>query len=863
MHRLFHALAPFARFTARRPWVVLLVAALITFVAGRAAATLRVDSDFANLLPRDYSSVRALLDLRSRVGAESPVDVAIESPSFDANRAFAETLLPRALQMRGPGDEPYFSRADYRRDLGVLIRHAPYFATYDELNDLERAIRAGAGRARRLADPLPPGARPPEISLGPADMMGPEATDVGDVLEDLGLREYPISDDSTVLALRFYPTGSQTDLAFIDALYADLDSLIAGMRPTGYHPEMRVTTAGRLLRQSMEIHAITDDVTNSFGLGVAAVLFAVVSYFVYKNTQARSGGRFQLRVLAVEIARAPVLALVIGVPLAMSLVWSFGIAALSFGALNLLTATLGLVLFGMGIDFGIHFFARYIEERRAGSEVEQALETTFVDGGAATAATALTTGFALYVLTIADFRGFSEFGWIGGTGVLLALVAMLTVLPALIVLAERLRLLDLTAPPTASPAARARRQRYPFARTVVGVSLAIAAAGAYLAPTVRFEYDFGVLEPEFEEYDVRAERVRPVYDAGRRRNPAYLLLNDPRDVPGVVRALRSLARQDTLILAVESLQERLPTDSAEARRKLERLAELRALLDDPFLQLDTTGTVDELRQLLSVEEQLPLDSVPDFLTRPFTDRAGDIGNFVLVYPAASLGDGRTSIHFARLVGEVTTGRGRTVYAGSTSLVAADTLRLMQDEAPKMVWITALLVITIMALEFRSVRWTVLGLVPLVTGILWMFAGMVVFGVPLTFYNLVVLPTVLGVGEDGGVHIAHRYRSLGPGSLMRVLRTTGEPVAMSALTVLIGFGGLLTSFHPGLRSIGVLAVVGVGSTLLATMTLLPALIQVVEDLRRRRKTRRRGRNLPHLAALFPEWEEDIDADKSMV
>jgi len=856
MHRLFHALAPLARFIARRPWIVLLLATVITVIAGRAAMSLRVDSDFANLLPRDYTSVRALLDLRSRVGAESPVDVAIESPSFDANRAYAETLLPRAMALRGPDGQRYFSRVDYRRDLGVLIRHAPYFATYEELDELERAIRAGAGRVRRLADPLPPGARPPEISLDePRGMMGPEATDVADVLEDLGLREYPISDDSTVLALRFYPVGSQTDLGFIDALYEDLDSLVVALRPVGYHPGMRVTTAGRLLRQSVEIHAITDDVANSFGLGVAAVLLAVVAYFVYKNAQARSGGRIRGRILLVEIARAPALALIIGVPLLMSLVWSFGIAAASFGALNLLTATLGLVLFGMGIDFGIHFFARYAEERSGGAPVPEAIETTFVEGGAAIAATALTTGFALYVLTIADFRGFSEFGWIGGTGVLLALLAMLTVLPALIVVAERLRVLDLTAPARlAEPEAPTRRERYPFARTVVAVALLLAVAGAVVAPRVRFEYDFGKLEPAFEAYEARAERVRPVYDAGRLRNPAYLLLNDSRDVPGVVNALRRLAREDTLILAVESLQERLPTDSAEARRKLDRLAELRALLDDPFLRLDTTGTVDDLRALLSVDRPLPLDSVPAFLTRPFTDRAGDIGNFIIVYPAASLVDGRTSIHFARLVGEVTTGRGRTIYAGSTSLVAADTLRLMQDEAPKMVWITALLVITIMALEFRSARWTALGLVPLFTGILWMFLGMVTLDVPLTFYNLVVLPTVLGVGEDGGVHIAHRYRTLGPGSLVKVMRSTGEPVAMCALTVLIGFGGLLTSFHPGLRSIGTLAVLGVGATLVASLTLLPALIQVVEDLRRRRKTRRRGRNLPHLAALFPEWEE---------
>ena len=56
------------------------------------------------------------------------------------------------------------------------------------------------------------------------------------------------------------------------------------------------------------------------------------------------------------------------------------------------------------------------------------------------------------------------------------------------------------------------------------------------------------------------------------------------------------------------------------------------------------------------------------------------------------------------------------------------------------------------------------------------------------------------------------------------------MTMGALTNLVGFGGLLLSSHPGLRSIGVLAVVGIGATLAATLVFYPALLQVLEDNR---------------------------------
>jgi len=50
-----------------------------------------------------------------------------------------------------------------------------------------------------------------------------------------------------------------------------------------------------------------------------------------------------------QLVRIPAMALVIGVPLIMSLSWTFGLAQLSYGKLNLMTSTLGLVLFGLGI----------------------------------------------------------------------------------------------------------------------------------------------------------------------------------------------------------------------------------------------------------------------------------------------------------------------------------------------------------------------------------------------------------------------------------------------------------------------------------------------------------------------------------
>lgn len=811
---------------------------MLTALALHEARGLRIEADLAALLPDRFNSVQALSRLQQEVGAETTADVAIRSPSFEANRAFAEDFAREVKALETSGREPYVSRVEYRRDVRFVRENALYFATFDELDRLERFLQRQAQAVRANNDPL----HADLIQRRNAPSRRGDREEVEALRQDLAalaLSEYLVSPDSTVLAVRLYPTGSKTDIAFIDAFYAELDSLILEMRPGSYHPQMIVTPAGDLLGQSVEVRAITDDVRNSFGAGVLAVLLAVVTYFLYKTTQARTGGRFVWRVLLSEVFRTPVTAVLLSVPLLMSLSWAAGVAATLFGALNIMTSTLGLILFGLGIDYGIHFYARYAEERGSGKSVPDAIEGTFVSTGVAIAVSAITTASALFVLQVADFKGFSEFGVIGGIGIVFALVSMLTVLPALISLAERYGLLNLRYRGEASRYEPDRR--FPFSRTLVVGSLVITGVCLVLLPRVRFQYDFGALEPAYPEYEAKDAELDPVFGQNTRRNPAYILLDTPEQVRSVTHALKDLAERDSLVLAVESLQERLPTDSASIGRKLNRLADIRTVLSDPFLRADTTGQVEMLRQAASVREPVPLDSVPPFITRSFTTRSGEVGNFVIVFPAGSLSDARRSLRFGELVGAVTTEQGETFYAASTSLVAADMLRLMQSESPLMIGLTFLVVMLMVAFTFRSVKWTLVALAPLVVGILWMLGTMVIGGILLTFYNLVVLPTILGVGNDAGVHIAHRYREEGRGSIRRVLRSTGEHITMGAMTNLIGFAGLLLSNHPGLRSIGVLAVVGLGTTLLAALVFFPALLQWLEDIRwfmKRRRARRR-------------------------
>lgn len=845
MQRIFEYLRPLIRTVVRFPVSIVTVALLLSAAGLWLTSRLSIDTDFAKLIPSDYPSVQALERLQEEYGGESEAAVIIESPSFDANLRFAEDLIPRMLALRGLRyAEPYFTHADFRKEIEFLKDNALYFATTAELDSLESYLRDRIEESRLEANPF-------YFDLDDEEETDSTAEALQEAYDDLVGTEYPISDDSTTMVVRFYPSGAQTDIGFIRDAYRDMEALIDSMGPESYHPAMVVDPAGRLLRQLVEVDVIIDDVLDSFGAGVLLLLFLVSAYFMYKNYQARTTGGFVGRVFLSEAARMPVTAVILGLPLIASVAWSFGVAELVYGSLNMVTSTLGLILFGLGIDFGIHFYARYSEERGEGYGVREAVEHTFMTTGQAVTVVALTTAAAFFILMIADFRGFSQYGFIAGIGILLALLSMLVVLPALIVMLERYRLLNLAphdgairTPSREQPPASMRGpddpgqlrvsdrgSRFPLPRLVAGFfAVATVVAVAYL-PGVSFEYDFGKLDPEYPEYRALQRRVSRVYSDRRTRNAAYILTDTPEEIPPIVSALRRHMRSDTLsptIRDVESLHDRFPMTDSARTVKLGRIDGIRGLLDDRFLREDDSEALARLRRAAGTRAPITMSEVPDFLREKFATKTGEIGNLVIVYPSVALSHGRNSMDFADDVARVVTEEGRVYNSASTSIVASDMLRLMIDEAPWMVAYTIGLIILFKAIFLGGIRWVLLALLPLAASFIWMFGLMVAFGFKLNFYNLVVLPTVLGIGDDSGIHIVHRYLEEGRGSIIKVLRSTGEHITASAVTTMVGFGGLLLSSYPGMRSIGELAVLGIGMTLVAALVLLPALVQWMED-----------------------------------
>ena len=111
-------------------------------------------------------------------------------------------------------------------------------------------------------------------------------------------------------------------------------------------------------------------------------------------------------------------------------------------------------------------------------------------------------------------------------------------------------------------------------------------------------------------------------------------------------------------------------------------------------------------------------------------------------------------------------------------------------------------------------------IPLFTAFsLWILCGLL--DIPLNPANMIVLPLILGIGIDDGVHVVHDFRR--QTGRYRLSRSTATAVLLTSATTMIGFGTMMFAQHQGLRSLGQVLTIGVFCCLGTSIVMLPALL----------------------------------------
>lgn len=247
--------------------------------------------------------------------------------------------------------------------------------------------------------------------------------------------------------------ATETDVA---ALYdraaesnpAEMDRVVAKVDGSYRYVDMAVTTQAGELRARDLSKALQADVAPIIDAGATAVPTNqnIISAGVVTALQNSQKSSLTITIVAAMLllvitfwveSKRPFLGVITILPVALIVLWVFGIMAARGISFNPVTATIANLAIGIGVPYTIHITHRYQEDRRRFDNPEEAIRSTTTHTGGALAGSAFTTAAGFGILVTSTLKPFKQFGEVTFWAILFALIASVLVLPSMLVLWDR------------------------------------------------------------------------------------------------------------------------------------------------------------------------------------------------------------------------------------------------------------------------------------------------------------------------------------------------------------------------------------------------------------------------------------------
>lgn len=360
---------------------------------------------------------------------------------------------------------------------------------------------------------------------------------------------------------------------------------------------------------------------------------------------------------------------------------------------------------------------------------------------------------------------------------------------------------------------------------------------ARFLPTVAMVEDISLYIPPQEEQQKRINYVKEIIMEMKRSLPYGL--REPKDLESIVQELNRLEMN---IMEMQDLAYLGGQDRVDAK-----CSEIVGYPDDPetknlfssfFMDLESDETKG-FQGLLDFERQfspyfrdsvlkmgsggtIGMTELPESILNRYSNIKRD-SFLVTVYP---IGDIWKDARFLnRFVDDLE--RISQKATGMPPIFRA-LMKIMGKDGRNAVILTIFVVFILLWADFRKIRYALIAMIPLATGLVWMVGIMYLLGMKLTVINIMVLPLILGIGIDDGVYVLHRWLMEGKGSLSQVFSSTGKAILLTSLTDMLAFGSLIFSIYRGFAGFGGAMFIGVATCFVTTVLILSPMLGLISE-----------------------------------
>ncbi|MCB9362114.1 MMPL family transporter [Candidatus Woesearchaeota archaeon] len=161
-----------------------------------------------------------------------------------------------------------------------------------------------------------------------------------------------------------------------------------------------------------------------------------------------------------------------------------------------------------------------------------------------------------------------------------------------------------------------------------------------------------------------------------------------------------------------------------------------------------------------------------------------------------------------------------------------TFEIIMSDFASITFVSMALIAVVVFFTFGSLGRGMMPMVVVMVALLWTMGIAGYLNLTITVVSMVAAAMIMGLGIDFGIHIVHTYFELRKkqqkeqaltSTLSELLRAT----TAASLTTMAGFSALLWGVLPAMKTLAIILMMGIFTTLLGAIFLLPAIVYLAD------------------------------------
>jgi len=492
-------------------------------------------------------------------------------------------------------------------------------------------------------------------------------------------------------------------------------------------------------------------------------------------------------------------------PLLFGILITAGLISLTIGALSIMSAVFAVLLLGLGIDFSIHILTRFTEEMEKHDDMTKAFEHTSVNTGKAVILGGLTTTAAFGALMFSKVQGLQEMGLILAIGLIVTIACVFFTLPAMITLRlKRGKLRKKMHKKKTKFGFLKRIGKFSAKHAVVMVVILVIVLSffAYNIPSAELNSDMSSIQPKTVPAYKQLEKVKDNFNYSE--DSIMVVADSYEELEQNVRELKKIPE----VMEVESILDYLPKNQSVKLQIFKQAKQIHPEFSDIlWLNINRMSWRD-----------LPKDFRKDWVS----EEGDDIKFLIKIKPEGNLWNKEYRMDLYDSIEKIDKD-----YVSRASMINS-LMDAIKDDVIRVSMIAGLPILLIAYIGFRELNplYALLALTPVIFGIGGIVGLSKLLSVDLNIISIMMIPLVIGIGIDNGIHIIHRYKEDGNGSLPNVIQHTGKAIFLTTASTCLAFSSFTIADHPGMQSLGRVPVLGLILAFIAAAVFLPSLIKLI-------------------------------------